>query len=117
MANIVYRLPGREQYSYAEVTFNTDDPEYVDPASRLEVLQGALADLDLVYPAALARAAQPEPQDARPAAPAGGKSNGADTTCVHGPRNRVAKANWVAWFCPQPQGATDQCKAAFEKRG
>jgi len=114
MANIVYRLPGKEQYSYAEVTFNTDDLEYADPAARLEVLQGALTDLGLVYPEAAARpapAAATGPRDAVPA-----KSNGADTTCVHGNRSRVAKANWVAWFCPQPQGAADQCKASFEKR-
>lgn len=116
MANIVYRLPGKEQYSYAEVTFNTDDQEYVDPVARLEVLQGALTDLGLVYPEAAARPASGAVGTAQQPAPAGGQSNGADTTCVHGQRNRVAKGNWVAWFCPQPKGAPDQCQASFEKR-
>lgn len=37
--------------------------------------------------------------------------------CKHGPRIKrtgtSAKGPWTAWFCPQPKGSPDQCKAEF----
>lgn len=114
MADIIFRLPGKEQYSYAEVSVSQDEVSGDEGAVYLtEILENALSALNAVYPNAGAVRAASTPQDAPPVA---AKSNGAETTCVHGNRTRVAKANWVAWFCPQPKDAADQCKASFEKR-
>lgn len=118
MANIVYRLPGREQYSYVEVTLQPEDlegPGALSADDRIALLETALADLNQVYPESAPATGAAAPSAAPVAAPAA-FSNGAATTCVHGQRNRVARGNWVAWFCPQPKGAADQCQAAFEKR-
>ncbi|WP_424217454.1 hypothetical protein ACN20G_30030 (plasmid) [Streptomyces sp. BI20] len=59
-----------------------------------------------------------------PAAPAGGAMAGlpaaqtAGKSCQHGARTMRtgtnARGQWTAWFCPQPKGAPDQCKAIFE---
>ena len=110
MAELIYRLPGAEPYSYVEV--KVDSAEVEGPGGDvylLELLTNAKEALDQVFPAGAGRT----PEDARPAAPA--VSNGAQTTCVHGARTRVAKGNWVAWFCPEKDKSA-QCKAEFEKK-
>ena len=34
--------------------------------------------------------------------------------CAHGARKFFAKANWQAYFCPRPKGASDQCDPIFK---
>jgi hypothetical protein len=33
--------------------------------------------------------------------------------CAHGARKFFAKADWQAYFCPRPKGASDQCDPIF----
>jgi hypothetical protein len=116
MATITFRLPGREQYSYAEVSFDTNEPDYVQETVQA-ILKDALADLDAVYPetvrpapVAAAPVAQPAPQAAPSDIP----------SCAHGPRTHrkgtSAKGQWQALFCSQPKGPT-QCQAVWLKAG
>jgi hypothetical protein len=117
MANIVYRLPGREQYSYAEVTFTPDElfgPDALSGDERLELLKTALADLDQVYPKAAAPVGQVAPQNTQPSGTVG------PFDCAHGPRKHAkgqsAKGPWQAYFCTH-QDKAQQCPAKWLKPG
>ena len=116
MANITFRLPGREQYSYAEVSFDTNEPDYVQETVQA-ILKDALADLDAVYPETGRQTAPAADQTyTAPAAtvvpvPPGTPES---MTCKHGLRKHSKgtsgkgtpkEKNWQALFCPQPKGA------------
>lgn len=36
--------------------------------------------------------------------------------CAHGARKFFAKADWQAYFCPRPKGASDQCDPIFKNK-
>lgn len=116
MADITFRLPGREQYSYAEVTVTSEEYYAEGPDSVSDLLLKALTDLNAAFPQSDARPTQQAPQAAPQAAPA---ANG--PTCAHGPRKWAkgtsARGEWQGMFCSQPKGAPDQCSAIWLKNG
>ena len=110
MANIIFRLPGREQYSYAEVSVTHEEIDGPEGEAFLsELLANTLASLNLTYPTA-------EAQPAAQAAPADSNI----PSCAHGPRKHAkgqsARGQWQALFCTQPKGPS-QCQAIFLKTG
>lgn len=114
MANVVFRLPGREQYSYAEVTFTAEETETLSAPEVETILFDALERLNATYPQSAAPAPQggySGPQDARPGDPR--------TTCNHGARKhskgRSGKGPWQALFCTQPKGSA--CDPVWLKEG
>jgi hypothetical protein len=122
MPDITFRLPGREQYSYAEVTFSANELLTLNPSELQTTLQGALSDLDATYPQDAAPQAAPVQQAApvaqqqpQQAAPAPGGQQ-----CMHGPRKHFAgvsaKGPYQALFCPRPKGQ-DQCSPVWLKTG
>lgn len=117
MANITFRLPGREQYSYAEVSVTNDEIDGPDGQGLLaSLLTDALAALNLAYPEAERPAAPQASQSAPQAAPAAGGQQ-----CIHGERKHVkgksAKGPWQGLFCPQPKGAAGSCDPVWLKQG
>lgn len=119
MANITFRLPGREQYSYAEVSVAHEEISGPDgPDFLAEILANSLAALNLTYPEAERPAAPAALQDARPA-PAAPATGGQQ--CLHGERKHVkgksAKGPWQGLFCPQPKGSNDSCSPVWLKTG
>lgn len=115
MPKITYRLPGREQYSYAEVEFDDNDVRTMSPEELRSFLDGALSDLDNTYPQSDARPVQQAPQAAPQAAPAAGGRN-----CAHGARTHStgvsARGPWQAYFCPLKDKA-QQCTPEWIKQG
>jgi hypothetical protein len=124
MANITFRLPGREQYSYAEVSVTNDEIDGPDGQGLLaSLLSDALAALNLTYPEAerpVAPVAVLAPAAAPQVAPADGLS------CIHGVRKHSKgisgagtpkQREWQALFCPQPKGAAGSCDPKWLKQG
>jgi hypothetical protein len=112
MADITFRLPGREQYSYAEVHVDYSEIEGPEGENFLgNLLAASLAAINLTYPKAEAPA-QVSPAQAPPVA--GGPS------CQHGPRKHAkgtsARGAWQALFCSQPKDQ-GQCPAVWLKPG
>jgi hypothetical protein len=107
MANLVFRLPGKEMYSYVEVTFDSDLRD-LDGDSVAEELKTALAALNAAFP-----------ESARPivaatvASPVQSASPASGRTCSHGEmklrEGKSAKGNWAAYMCPERDRA-NQCK-------
>jgi hypothetical protein len=108
MAHLVFRLPGHEQYSYVEVSFDTD--LRLGTEGVADELKAALEALNEAYPKKAAPAA------AGPSQPAAAPAQSADPlrTCVHGNRTlREGKSAggkaWGAWMCPE-KDRSQQCK-------
>lgn len=106
MANVTFRLPGREQYSYAEVTFTAEEYTEPGPYPIADLLKQALDDLNATFPASTGQSNSGGYQ-----APSGGgqsqqSSNQSDTpSCVHGQRvlknGTSSRGQWSAWMCPE----------------
>ncbi len=109
MAEVIFRLPGREQYSYAEVKF--DEDELTGPGgfeAAQELLKTALNELNAVFPGSSggsnSGAAQSGPSQ---------QSNNGGHNCVHGPMNYVkggsGNRTWQAYMCQHPD-KSNRCK-------
>lgn len=112
MADITFRLPGREQYSYAEVHVNYSEIEGPEGEHFLgDLLATSLAAINLTYPKA-----EPPAQ----AAPATATQSADGPSCQHGPRKHAkgtsARGVWQALFCPLPKGQ-GQCPTVWLKPG
>jgi hypothetical protein len=108
MAKITFRLPGKEQYSYAEVEFD-HDLRIMSSEEVAEELKVAVAALDRAYP----DAAERPTTAAAPQAAAATTGSANARTCPHGEmklkEGRSAKGVWSAWMCSERDRA-QQCK-------
>lgn len=126
---IVVTLKGGAGYEAPWITVGGDSVDEIK--AQLDDLAASVVIADTVYLAELFRGAKVAGPLTVPTTPATATtqavssaaavvtSNGAATTCAHGQRVRrqgtSARGAWTAWFCPQPKGAPDQCKAEFEE--
>jgi hypothetical protein len=108
MAEVIFRLPGREQYSYAEVKFTAEEYAEPGPIGIQEQLAEALAYLNGTFPGSSggsnSGAAQSGPSQ---------QSNNGGHNCVHGPMNYVkggsGNRTWQAYMCQNPD-KSNRCK-------
>jgi hypothetical protein len=107
MAELIFRLPGKEQYSYVEVSASEEE---AGTEGFAQTLKSALADLNSIYPgrAAGSSAAQStSTQNTNSDLPDFAHCPHGDMKFVKGGAGRKA---WSAYFCPLPKEATNKCK-------
>jgi len=96
MAKITFRLPGKAQYSYAEVEY--DSYAEVDQGE----LKSVLIDLDSTFPDTPAAPVQNTPEPV-------GTANASGRTCQHGnmklQEGSSARGGWAAYMCPSTDRA------------
>lgn len=101
MADITFRLPGREQYSYAEVTFTSEEYTEPGPYPVADLLKQALDDLNATFPQAAGQSSAGASQAPVASQHVGGQQA---PSCVHGQRilknGTSARGAWSAWMCP-----------------
>jgi len=112
MAEIIYRLPGKEQYSYAEVKLTDDELYGPDALDVQDLLAKALSELNAAFPNATG-----SPSVSGYQGQAAGPQAGSGHTCAHGERvyksGTSAKGPWAGWMCPS-KDRNNQCKPEWE---
>jgi hypothetical protein len=105
MAEVIFRLPGNEQYSYAEVKFDGDEYDQLSGDEVQSKLFAAWADLNATFPSAGSSNNSP--------APGGTVQQSNIPSCPHGQRveksGASARGQWRAYMCPS-KDRNNQCK-------
>jgi hypothetical protein len=108
MAEVIFRLPGNEQYSYVEVKF--DEEELDGPGGEeaaQELLNTTLAQLNATF-----QAVGGQNQGASQSG-YGQQSNSNIPSCQHGQRveksGSSSRGQWKAYMCPS-KDRSNQCK-------
>lgn len=128
-AAIKVTLKAGQGYDAPWITVQGDRPEEV--AAKLDALGeatfqaavNASTALQAIFAAGKGLGATATRAESVREAPAGGSGDTATTpVCVHGARVRRtskpgARPAWGAWFCPQPQNATDKCDPIWDPKG
>lgn len=117
MAEVIFRLPGKEMYSYAEVKFDEQDYLGKEPEEVRNLLNGALSDLNATFPSASGTSSAGSSQGA----PSGSQSRGGQApSCEHGQRvlkeGNSSRGHWSAWMCPNGDW-NNRCKPIDAKTG
>jgi hypothetical protein len=107
MAEIIFRLPGNEQYSYAEVKFESDEYDQLSGDEVQSKLFAAWTDLNATFPNSGGSNSSPAPSGTSQ------QSNSNIPSCPHGQREEKSGASargpWKAYMCPS-KNRNNQCK-------
>lgn len=110
MAEVIFRLPGKEPFSYVEVS--TNDVEANEPDFEERVLQAAISSLNSLYAGAgtASGGQQPTQSNSRPS----GVPDYA--RCTHGDmtlrKGQSGKGPWEAYMC-SAKNRDEQCKPVW----